>query len=149
MVVHACCETLNPTLLKCLITNPHLKLDTNTTDRDGNSPLHVIMESYSKNREAANELFHLLLSHKANPNLLNDEGWGVLHVGIKLTQTEGIRKFIELCREYSTLYSLDLNLRGGALNSTPLQLACFHGMYETSNLFIKLGADIFAKNKEF
>lgn len=63
-----------------------LSVNVNNSDKEGNSPLHIVMEQYGKDREKAYEVMKVLIKEgNANLNVQNDEGWGVLHTGIKLT----------------------------------------------------------------
>ncbi|KAM6957639.1 ankyrin repeat and SOCS box protein 16 [Aplochiton taeniatus] len=82
----------------------------------------------------------LLLSHGADPNLLSVEGSAPLH----------------LCATSQSFQCAELLLSGGAevnvlireTKLTPLHVAAQRGLEEHVELFLSLGADVLAKNRE-
>lgn len=55
------------------------------TDIEGNTPLHVCMQSFSSNPTTFGQIATLLLSppYNANPNARNTENWCPLHLAAK------------------------------------------------------------------
>lgn len=52
----------------------------NTTDNEGNTPLHYIMTIFHKDPIYSCRICDLLLAFRADPNLKNNDGWAPIHL---------------------------------------------------------------------
>ena len=57
--------------------------DVNIIDSDGNSPLHFIMNVFSKNETKYKALAECLIMSGARPNVKNNDLWAPLHIAAK------------------------------------------------------------------
>ncbi|XP_006127534.2 ankyrin repeat and SOCS box protein 18 isoform X3 [Pelodiscus sinensis] len=100
----------------------------------GRSALHEACEG------GHTDCVELLLEHKANPNLLSDDGLAPLH----------------LCTDQNTLGCAKLLVKYGAMvelpseasQETPLHTAARHGLYEHALLYLRYGASVDRKNSQ-
>ncbi|KAG8446933.1 hypothetical protein GDO86_014402 [Hymenochirus boettgeri] len=100
----------------------------------GKGPLHDSCEGHHA------ECTHLLLSHGAEPNLLNEDGQAPLHL---CTTSESI-ECAKLLLDYGALVSLPCQYT----RATPLHVASVQGLEEHVDLYLSLGADPCARNRE-
>ena len=57
--------------------------DLNIRDQYGNSPVHLIMNIFSKNPKNCSIILDKLLKKGARVNLLNDDKWAPLHLAVR------------------------------------------------------------------
>jgi ankyrin repeat protein len=57
--------------------------DVNITDADGNTPLHFIMNVFSKNETKYKAIAECLVMSGATPNAKNNESWSPLHIAAR------------------------------------------------------------------
>lgn len=74
-------------LLKLLLDK---KADVNKTDADGNCPIHLLMQVYSKNQASCAEMLRMLVLNGAELNERNTELWTPLHIAVRKGLEEGI-----------------------------------------------------------
>ena len=60
--------------------------DLNKQDSDGNTPLHLIMNIFSKNPEKCKHVLELLYFNGADVNCLNSDRWSPLHTAVRKRQ---------------------------------------------------------------
>jgi ankyrin repeat protein len=57
--------------------------DVNVVDADGNTPLHFIMNVFSKNETKYKAIAECLVMSGAKPNAKNNEMWSPLHIAAR------------------------------------------------------------------
>lgn len=57
--------------------------DVNKADCDGNTPLHLVMNVFSKNSQKCMSICDLLISHGAKANMKNNDNWAPLHIAAR------------------------------------------------------------------
>lgn len=57
--------------------------DVNKTDCDGNTPLHLVMNVFSKNPQKCMNICELLVMHGAKVNLKNNDNWAAIHIAAR------------------------------------------------------------------
>nr|XP_056712114.1 ankyrin repeat and SOCS box protein 18 isoform X2 [Euleptes europaea] len=80
----------------------------------------------------------LLLEHKANPNLLNDDGQAPLHL---CASQNSLR-----CAKTLVTFGALVNQPSEETQETPLHTAAKHGLYEHADLYLRNGAMVDMKN---
>ena len=68
-----------------LLTDMMIKrgADVNVSDSDGNSPLHFIMNVFSKNESKYKAIAECLVMSGAKPNAKNNEQWAPIHIAAR------------------------------------------------------------------
>lgn len=106
--------------------------DVNITDSDGNTPLHFIMNVFSKNESKYKAIAECLVMSGAKPNAKNYEQWTPIHIAARKGQIEGIKwaKITNNILNEMGLEIFDFNIAGGTQRWTPLHLAGYSGHYK-------------------
>jgi ankyrin repeat protein len=124
--------------------------DVNSTDCEGNTPLHIVCGVYNRNLRKNSLIAEMLVKAGAQKNLLNKDRWGPLHLAARRGQTEAVLWIVK--RNLQSLGTneelFDLNLKGGTSGWTPLHLSAHAGHFATVELLIKSGAKVFIRNTE-
>lgn len=68
--------------------------DVNKTDCDGKTPLHFIMNLFSKNAHICAIIAELLVLNGANVNQKDSDNWTALHTAVRKNQDQGIQTII-------------------------------------------------------
>jgi ankyrin repeat protein len=96
------------------------KADPDAQDlKNGDRPLHTLMNVYQKNQVAAKKILGFLVEAGANINSKNNELWNPLHIAVKKGHMDAVESF--LAYKYKGL--VDLDSPGGILDSSPLHVA--------------------------
>ena len=88
----------------------------NKTDCDGKTPLHFVMNLFSKNPEKCCFIAELLLLNGAKVNLADSDNWTALHTAVRKGQIKGVRTILRLNQKVcpaNRLERFDLNAVGG------------------------------------
>ena len=64
--------------------------DVNKADCDGNTPLHLVMNVFSKNSQKCMSICELLITHGAKANMKNNDNWAPIHIAARKGQEKGI-----------------------------------------------------------
>jgi ankyrin repeat protein len=101
----------------------------NASDADGNSPLHFVMNVFTKNHSKYKAMAESLILMGAKVNARNNDLWAPLHIASKKGQIEGIRwaQMTNQLLHDMGMETFDLNLHGGQDKWTPLHLAGYSG----------------------
>ena len=99
--------------------------DLNRTDVDGNAPIHLLMQVYSKNRISSPEMLRLLVMNGAELNDRNKELWTPLHIAVRKGLEDAVQEIIRLNKIISEKKQrgFDFNLLGGYHSWSVLHLA--------------------------
>ena len=90
--------------------------DPNKTDYEGKTPLHFIMNLFSKNGTASNAIIDLLVIHGSQVNKKDSDNWTPLHTAIRMNQELGVEAVIRLNSQICVQRELpyfEINLTGG------------------------------------
>lgn len=89
--------------------------EVNTIDKDGNTPLHFIMNIFSKSETKFRAIAESLVMSEAKPNSRNKEMWAPLHIAARKGMLEAIRwaKMINEILHELDLEGFDFNAPGG------------------------------------
>ena len=89
--------------------------EVNVIDCDGNTPLHFIMNVFSKSETKYRAIAESLVMSGAKPNSKNKEFWAPLHIAARKGQLEGIRwaKMVNEILLELGMEIFDFNLAGG------------------------------------
>ena len=100
-----------------LLTDMMIKrgADVNVCDAEGNTPLHFIMNVFSKNESKYKAIAECLIMSGAKPNAKNNELWAPIHIAARKGQIEGIRwaKMVNDILMEMEMDTFDFNLPGG------------------------------------
>ncbi len=64
--------------------------DVNKADCDGNTPLHLVMNVFSKNPQKCSYIAETLVLNGAKVNIKNNENWTPLHIAVRKNQEKGV-----------------------------------------------------------
>lgn len=103
--------------------------DVNVIDQDGNTPLHFIMNIFSKQESKYKAIAEILIMSGAKPNFKNYEQWAPIHIAARKGQIEAVRWALNANIILADLQMecFDFNLAGGVQKWTPLHLAGYSG----------------------
>ena len=89
--------------------------EVNVIDRDGNTPLHFIMNSFSKGETKYRAIAESLVMSDAKANSRNKELWSPLHIAARKGMLEAIRwaKMINEIMHELDMEGFDFNFPGG------------------------------------
>jgi ankyrin repeat protein len=71
---------LNYPIIKSLIDH---NADLNIVDQYGNTPLHLIINIYSKNPDMCRKILIELLERRVHLNILNNDKWAPIHIAVR------------------------------------------------------------------
>lgn len=96
--------------------------DVNKLDFKKQTPLHIIMDVFSRDVKLAEEITRILVFNGAKLNLLDTEKLSPLHRAVIKRHIEGIRLVVNLNKELSERgkEQFEINLAGGEKKYTPL-----------------------------
>ena len=72
------------------------KANLNRKDSDGNTPVHLIMNIFSKNPERCKHILNVLIFNGANINDRNSDHWAPIHSAIRKNQEMAIQAIIKM-----------------------------------------------------
>ena len=84
--LHLAVVRLEIWLIKALIEK---NADVNKTDCDGKTPLHFVMNLFSKNPHKCSFIAELLVTNGANVNQKDSDNWTALHTAVRKNQDQG------------------------------------------------------------
>jgi len=89
--------------------------EVNTIDKEGNTPLHYVMNVFSKGETKQRAIAESLVMSEAKPNSRNKEMWAPLHIAARKGMLEAIRwaKMINDILHELDLECFDFNAPGG------------------------------------
>lgn len=70
--------------------------DVNKADCDGNTPLHLVMNVFSKNTQKCMSICELLITHGAKANMKNNDNWAPIHIAARKGQEKGVQTIIRI-----------------------------------------------------
>jgi len=85
------------------------------TDIDGHTPLHFVMNSFTKQESKCKAIADILITSGAKPNVRNNDLFAPIHQAARKGNLEGIR-WIKMTNEIlkeMVMETFDLNLPGG------------------------------------
>lgn len=115
---------------------------------DGNSPLHILMVNFKKQKHTSEIIGELLISAGADTNAKNNDNWGPIHIAARKAQNAAVKWIRKInSRKEFKANKFDVNLTGGKQEWTSLHLAAHVGLFKTIKILLKAGADVFARNQ--
>ena len=89
--------------------------EVNVIDRDGNTPLHFIMNTFSKSESKFRAIAESFVMSDAKSNSRNKELWSPLHIAARKGQIDAIRwaKMINEIMHELDMEGFDFNIPGG------------------------------------
>jgi ankyrin repeat protein len=145
--LHLAAFLVQPWLVKELLKR---RADVNLRDCEGNTPLHIVLGVFNKNRIGSQMIADILIEAGAQVNALNKESWAPIHLAARRGQSHSIKwalrqnKFLKKAgRE-----TIDFNLQGGSHYWTPMHLAGHAGHFEIVELLVNSGAQLFIRNSD-
>ena len=115
--------------------------DPNSTDQQGNTPLHLLFSTFSNNVQKAEKMAKILMEFNSNTHIKNKEMWNCLHLAVKLEQVEALKWVINY--NNNERKDFDLDEVGGEVNMTLMHLAGYQGSREMVKLLLDYGCDYF------
>ena len=143
-----------------LLTDMMIKkgAEVNIADAEGNTPLHFIMNVFSKSESKYRAIAECLVFSGAKPNAKNLEQWSPVHIAARKGQIEGIRwaKGTNEILQEMELETFDFNVPGGEQKWTPLHLAGYCSHYKiveeilsgSLELLKKFPINVYARNTD-
>ena len=121
----------------------------NKQDSDGNTPLHLVMNIFSKNPERCSHILELLAMNGAKTNQRNNDHWASIHTAVRKGQEKGVEAIIKLNKRLveRRLEPFDLNIVGGSQMWSSLHLAAHASQLQIIADLTRAGADIFQRNQ--
>lgn len=144
--MHLAVVKLEISLVRALINKPCIKADLNKVDHEGNTPLHFVMNVFSKNTQKCSYIAETLVLNGANPNLKNNDNWTPLHNAARKGFEKGIQTILALNKtlQEKNMEQFDINITGGAQHWGALHLAAHNGSFEIVKELLIVGrADVF------
>lgn len=115
---------------------------------DGNTVIHILMINFNKEKEVSQAMGESLIKAGAEVNAMNRDNWAPLHIASRKSQNSAISWVKHVNKsKLAKLVTFDVNVIGGKQEWTPLHLAAHSGLFITTKKLLKVGCDIFAKNK--
>ena len=68
----------------------------NKQDSDGNTPLHLVMNIFSKNPEKCTHILEVLCLNGAKVNCKNNDMWAPLQTAVRKGQEMGVRAILRV-----------------------------------------------------
>ena len=98
------------------------KVDANKLDFKKQTPLHIIMDVYSRDLSSSEEITRLLVFNGAQPNLLDSEKWSPLHKAVCKRHLDAVKLIKSLNSDLVRRgkQTFDLNVVGGDRRFTPI-----------------------------
>lgn len=125
-------------------------VDVNMIDAEGNTPLHILMGVFSKQKYKCKRIGELIMMKRPLVNFFNYENWTPIHIASRKGFSAGIKWAIrqnQILKE-ANREIFDVDIRGGSLNWVPLHLASHSNDFKSIELLINAGAKIYKANDE-
>lgn len=145
--LHLAAFLVQPWLVRELLKR---RADVNLRDCEGNTPLHIILGVFNKNKIGSQMIADILIEAGAQVNALNKESWAPIHLAARRGQSHSIKWAL---RQNKILMkagreTIDFNLQGGSHYWTPMHLAGHAGHFEIVELLVNSGAQLFIRNSD-
>jgi ankyrin repeat protein len=129
-------------------------VDLNKQDYEGNTPIHLIMNIFSKNPEKCSHTLDLFVNNGAKVNKKNGDNWTPLHTAVRKCQELAVKAITKHIHHNNYQKSLgkkvsnqfDIDLGGGTSEWTALHLAALSSQLNILVELAKAGANIFHRN---
>ena len=110
--MHLAVVKLEVWIVKMLIMK---NADVNKTDCDGNTPMHLVMNVFSKNPQKCASICELLVMNGAKVNVKNNDNWAPIHIAARKGQDKGVQTIIKInsMLKDKGIEHFDLNITGG------------------------------------
>lgn len=109
------------------IVNKLIKKNVNVNKLDfkQQTPLHIIMDVFTRDVKVSEEITRILVFNGAKPNLIDSEKLSPLHKAVIKRHLEGVKLIIQLNKELRERGKeiFDINLAGGEKQYTPIYYA--------------------------
>ena len=124
--------------------------DVNARDCEGNTPLHIVLGVFNKNKRKCAALAEALLAAGALVNALNNENWAPIHLAARRGQTEAIKWVVYQNAKLTTQgkEKFDIDCQGGVHLWTSLHLAGHAGHFDIVRILVEAGAKVFLRNSD-
>lgn len=145
--LHLAAFLVQPWLVRELLKR---RADVNLRDCEGNTPLHIILGVFNKNKIGSQMIADILIEAGAQVNALNKESWAPIHLAARRGQSHSIKWAL---KQNKILFkagreTIDFNLQGGSHYWTPMHLAGHAGHFEIVELLVNSGAQLFIRNSD-
>lgn len=145
--LHLAAFLVQPWLVRELLKR---RADVNLRDCEGNTPLHIILGVFNKNKIGSQMIADILIEAGAQVNALNKESWAPIHLAARRGQSHSIKWALrqnKILRKAGR-ETIDFNLQGGTHYWTPMHLAGHAGHFEIVELLVNSGAQLFIRNSD-
>ena len=145
--LHLAAFLVQPWLVRELLKR---RADVNLRDCEGNTPLHIILGVFNKNKIASEMIADILIEAGAQVNALNKEAWAPIHLAARRGQNHSIKWALrqnKILRKAGR-ETIDFNLQGGSHYWTPMHLAGHAGHFDIVELLVNSGAQLFIRNSD-
>lgn len=145
--LHLAAFLVQPWLVRELLKR---RADVNLKDCEGNTPLHIILGVFNKNKLASQMIADILIEAGAQVNALNKESWAPIHLAARRGQNHSIKWALRQNKilKKAGRETIDFNLQGGSHFWTPMHLAGHAGHFEIVELLVNSGAQLFIRNSD-
>ena len=145
--LHLATFLVQPWLVRELLKR---RADVNLRDCEGNTPLHIILGVFNKNKLSSEMIADILIEAGSQVNALNKESWAPIHLAARRGQNFSIKWALrqnKILRKAGR-ETIDFNLQGGSHYWTPMHLAGHAGHFEIVELLVNSGAQLFIRNSD-
>jgi len=148
-ILHLAVNTLDIDIVKEIINNKG-NIFINKHDSKGNTPLHILFQSFVCKPLVRESITKILLAAGCNPNARNNENWTTAHIAARQDNSESVEILARINKELEEKGSelFNFNAKGGNDNWTPLHIASFTGCFDTVKILIENKANVLAKCSE-
>jgi Leucine-rich repeat (LRR) protein/ankyrin repeat protein len=145
--LHLAAFLVQPWLVRELLKR---RADVNLRDCEGNTPLHIILGVFNKNKFASQMIADILIEAGAQVNALNKESWAPIHLAARRGQSFSIKWALRQNKvlKKAGRETIDFNLQGGSHYWTPMHLAGHAGHFEIVELLVNSGSHLFIRNSD-
>lgn len=145
--LHLACFKIDPWVVRELLKRG---AKVNSRDCEGNTPLHIILGVYSKNRRKAQLIADMLIAAGSQVNCLNNDAWAPIHLAARRGHVDAIKWITAENRRLKRINKerFDLNKLGGTHKWSPLHLAGHAGHFAIVQALVEAGAEVFVRNSD-
>jgi ankyrin repeat protein len=145
--LHLACFKIDPWVVRELLKRG---ARVNSRDCEGNSPLHIILGVYSKNRRKSQLIADMLMAAGSEANSLNNDKWAPIHLAARRGHADAIRWIVDVNKRHhrSNREQFDLDMLGGTHLWSALHLAGHAGHFSIVQTLVEAGAEVFVRNSD-